>query len=147
MKKLLNKVNGAIVLALSAMGFSNASVFEPEEPIVCGYGVPHAEFEVTGKVTDTKSKPLPNIQVTVRNDRGPYQDGMTKEDGSYMVGGYEDFPTDSLEIIAEDPSGVYASDTVRVKVTYEQSADNHDHWNQGTAYVQQDFKLKKRPCR
>ena len=72
-------------------------------------------------------------------------DVYTADDGTYTVGPYDFFPVDSLDIIVTDTTGVYASDSVSVKVDYDRSnVEWGDNWNDGAGYVHQDFQLKKK---
>jgi hypothetical protein len=43
-----------------------------------------------------------------------------------------------------DEAGIYASDSVRVKVDYDRSnVSLGDSWNRGNGFVEKDFKLQK----
>ena len=50
-----------------------------------------------------------------------------------------------MDIIVTDTSGIYAPDSVSVKVDYDRSKVAWgDNWNKGAGYVHQDFRLKKK---
>lgn len=73
------------------------------EPL-CEYGVPHATFEVKGKVTDSEGNPLNGIEV--------YADGMydpakayTDEDGEFALVQDGWFPSDQVELCFDDVDG------------------------------------------
>ena len=110
------------------------------------YGVPYATLDVSGAITDEEAKPVANIRVTVRNeDHQILPEVYSEEDGLYSTQANGAFPIPHIEIIAEDTSGVYAPDTARVDVQYDRTGvSGSDHWNEGSASVQQDFKLKKK---
>ena len=169
--KLLNGFNALIAFLVTALGFGScdgAKKYGP--PPTAEYGVPYAEFEVAGNITDQNDQPLENIQVTVRSKYGDtYPEEYTDKDGTYHIGKIGDFPIDSLDIVVQDTSGIYSADSVRVKVEYNRSAvsDNDssataknissassengssaasedDHWNSGSAFIRQDFRLRKK---
>ena len=146
-KKILTGINAMIALLLGILGLNGCG----NSPVE--YGTPHATFEAVGTVTDDENKPIENIQVTVKDRYRPNLDNRmilpdvyTANDGAYIVGPYNDFfPTDSVDIIVTDTSGIYASDSVSVKVDYDQSkVTKGDNWNKGAGYVHQDFQLKKK---
>ena len=55
------------------------------------------------------------------------------------------FPVDSVDLVVRDEAGIYASDSVRVKVDYDRSnVSPGDSWNRGNGFVEQDFTLQKK---
>lgn len=143
-RKILTGINALIALLLGILGLNGC--------FRCEYGTPHATFEAAGTVTDEDNKPLENIRVTLKDRYRPnldyrrtMPDVYTADDGTYTVGPYDFFPVDSLDIIVTDTTGVYASDSVSVKVDYDRSnVEWGDNWNDGDGYVHQDFQLKKK---
>jgi len=135
--KVLTKINSLIVFLLGLLGFYGCKDEQPTEK----YGIPTAILDASGLVTDQEKKPLENIQVTVKQTwHRALPEQYSKEDGTYAVKDVYMFPEDSVDIIATDTAGVYASDSARVKVTYSQpDAD----WDKGVGTIQKDFQLKK----
>lgn len=141
--KVLNSINALMVMLLAALGF-NSCIGEMK------YGVQYATLEVSGTVTDSAAQPLEAMRVTVKHHEEKWEQQMlprtyTNELGVYNEKNEYAFPYRTLDIIVEDPSGVYERDSVRVEVTYDRKgASKDDDWWEGNAHVQQDFQLKKK---
>ena len=144
--KILTGINALIALLLGVLGMG---CHVPE--IITEYGCPHATLDMSGIVTNQESKPLENIQVSLRNgdqDESLYRESepiaYTEQDGNYSVTLDGIFPITSMMVIAKDTTGVYAPDSALVELKYDNSqVSASDHWNRGTATVKQDFQLKK----
>ena len=136
--KVLTRINALIAFLLGVLGFSSCNR-------VSMYGVPHAELEATGKVTNELNEPVNSARVTLRHKYGGDCDTYTDEDGIYSLRGGM-FPVDSVQIVVSDTSGVYEADSVRLKVDYDRSdaKQRGDSWYRGTGYIYQDFTLKKK---
>lgn len=144
--KVLERMNAILAFLIGFLGLSSC---EPQkkygvpDDIVAEYGVPMAEFEMEGTVTDEANQPVPNIHVRVLNNHVP--DVYTDENGKYRSESGDFFPMQSVEIVAEDTASVYQSDTVRVELEYEETeASKNSHWNEGKTTVRQDFQLRKK---
>lgn len=144
-RKVLTGINALIALLLGILGLNGCFRLE--------YGTPYATFEAAGTITDEANKPVENIQVTLKDRYRPNRDYRrtfpavyTDEGGEYVIGPYNVFfPEDSMDIIVTDTTGVYASDSVSVKVDYDRSKVKWgDNWDSGAGYVHQDFQLKKK---
>ena len=137
--KLLTSVNSFLFFVLGALGFSSCN-------FMAKYGVPYAELEVTGVVTDQEEKCLEDMRITVK--QCGYQvlpRTYTNQAGWYKESGDVGALRDSVDIIVEDPSGVYAPDSARLPFILDKSkVSKNDPWNEGKATVRQDFKLKKK---
>lgn len=99
------------------------------------YGCPpDVGIDVSGKIIDQETEqPIENIQVTVKRNGWPYSPEMySDENGQY--GTHELYLPylDSIDIVARDTAGLYASDSVRIK------------FNNNGENIQQDFQLKKK---
>ena len=154
--KVLTRINALLALLLSVLGF-NGCFFrvkygvDPNPGPIAEYGCPHAQFEVTGVVTDEHNAPLENVEIIVKEMGNTYtpreylQKVYTDEQGTYLYTSDYLFPMDSMDIIATDTAGIYQEDSVRVKVDYDRSGvAPEDHWNAGVGIVYQDFQLKKK---
>ena len=140
-KKILTGINAMIA---AMMGFLAVGCTEP----VNMYGVPHADLNVSGTITDEENQPVENIQVSVKLNFNPWSEkipvAVSAEDGLYEGELEGVFPVQTAMLYADDTTGVYASDSAEVKLTYDKSqVSPSDHWNGGTATVKQDFQLKK----
>ena len=137
--KLLTSINSLLVFLLGVLGFSSCNY-------MAKYGVPHAELEVSGMVTNQEEQRLEDMRVTVKQEgRQALPRTYTNQAGWYEEHGYIDVPRNTVDIIVEDPSGVYASDSIHLEITYDKKdVSKNDDWNEGKATVRQDFKLKKK---
>ena len=148
--KILTGFNAILAFLLGLFGFTGCEPMQKYGPAT-EYGCPYATFEASGKVTNEKSQPLENIRVRIHPqwDQYGYQEDYdkiyTNANGEYSLNMSYIFPVDSVDIILDDTTGVYQSDSVRVEVEYDKSkVDSSDHWNEGTASVHKDFRLKKK---
>lgn len=113
------------------------------------YGVPAADFTLDGEVCNEDKEPLDNIQIVWikgwKDGEGTmYWDNWhdtiyTNVDGKYYRNVIGDFPLEYHKIIANDTSGVYASDTIDTSVSYSGGDGN---WYFGEAHLTADFVLK-----
>ena len=152
--KLLTRINSLIALLVSMLGFSSCEcgMMKYGVPIEAEYGVPYATFEAVGTITDEENKPLKDIRVQIKSKwlpadapEDPAITATTDETGRYDFYLEYYFPVDSVDLVVRDEAGIYASDSVRVKVDYDRSnVSPSDHWNEGNGFVEKDFKLQKK---
>ena len=148
--RMLTRFNAFITFVIGLLGFGLTGCLKkygvPEPPIIAEYGCPYATLEIKGKVTDEVAKPLENIRVVTHSrytDEG--METYTDENGNYRFDRAQSFPIDSVDIIATDTAGVYASDSVRTEVIYDRTGvAGNDYWNEGDGSVYHDFQLKKK---
>lgn len=146
--KLLTRINALIATLVSLLGFTSCANFLVKYGAPMEYGCPYARWDVNGKISDEENNPIENAQVILSSPKaGQIRDTLYSDEEGLYRGSYPGvFPysKDSIDIVVRDTAGVYASDSVRVAVEYDKSevADG-DSWNGGTAYIQQDFQLKK----
>ena len=128
------------VLLSAILGFMGFGCFS------CGmYGVPTYNLTVEGDVTDDNEKPLPKMQVINRKGSEgywleDYADTLyTNAQGKYYKKKIEYHPPMLHQVIVNDPSGVYQSDTV---VAQEEGyVDKNGEYNYN---LKVDFTLKKK---
>ena len=136
MKKVRTWINGMLsaILGLIGYGCSGGS-----EEILCKYGVPYAELEVSGQVTNKEGEPLKDMQIVMHPKwiNTLYTDSLGQFDTNNQ---YMDPFCKKLKIIVNDTSGVYASDSTVVAVTYSGGDGN---WNFGRGEIHVDFQLRK----
>ena len=139
--KILTGINAMIAALFGVLGMSCRQ-------LVAEYGCPYATLDVSGTITDSEAQPVKNIQVSVKLNANPQAGkvpvAVSVEDGTYEGELEGVFPVQTAMLYADDTTGVYASDSAEVKLTYYKSqVSPSDHWNSGTATVNQDFQLKK----
>ena len=147
--KVLRGINVIIAAILSFLGFGCSKSINHmygEYPIEVAYGVSFsvAEYDISGKITDeTSNKPIKNIRVTVKTEVGNFEGVSTKNNGSYDMYGTGRL-CKKVNIVAEDPTGVYEPDSAQVELVFEQEKNLDSRLNSGKATVHQDFQLKKK---
>jgi len=152
--KLLTRINSLLSVLVSMLGFSGCDFYRVKYgvPIEAEYGIPYATFEAVGTITDDEDKPLKDIRVQIKSKwqqadapEDPALVTSTDETGKYNIYLVDYFPVDSVDLVVRDEAGIYASDSVRVKVDYDRSnVSPGDHWNEGNGFVEQDFTLQKK---
>ncbi len=143
-RKLIRGTNWALAGLLSLLGFSSCGN-QVEE-----YGTPHADFKVTGRVTDEAGEPLSGIRVVQTNLKSdypsPYDTVYSSPDGSYKYRYNAGFAPDSLylKLKFEDPTArsAYESDSVTVGFAKGDLKGADGSWFLGAAEKVIDVKLK-----
>ena len=103
------------------------------------YGVPSADLEVSGHVTNEKGEALENIQVVVRP---AWMDTLyTDSQGQFSKTYPGIIPYDKYKVVVNDTAGVYASDSIEQHVTF---SGGDGEWNDGTGKLHAEFQLKKK---
>ncbi len=147
--RVLKGINFVLATVLGFLGFGcnkpnnyMGGYNSGESGLMYGVPIPSATYNVSGKITDeANNKPIKNIRVTVKSKRGDFQGIYTKTNGSYTMLG-AGVACDSLNIVAEDATGVYEPDSVQVEVVLQGKTLSPNY--AGEATVQQDFQLKKK---
>ncbi|MBR1809333.1 MAG: radical SAM-associated putative lipoprotein [Paludibacteraceae bacterium] len=143
-KTILTKFNLIITSLLAVLGFSSCGSSQPLE-----YGTPFADFTAKGQVLNEANKPLENIQIIVKRGHKDdaeiiylnWQDTLyTNTAGVYYEYYSEVFPFTYNRVIANDTTGVYASDSIDVNTRY---SNGDGHWDYGESTLTADFTLKK----
>ncbi|MDR2774313.1 MAG: radical SAM-associated putative lipoprotein [Tannerella sp.] len=165
-RKLIRGTNWALAGLISLLGFSSSC--SSDNPLTGGgtveYGTPHADFVVSGKVTDTKGQGLSGIRVVVpkvdHHQRAtssfiPDRPVITNEirDTLYTQGNgdfiyhYDGFPTnDSINVHMkfEDPAenARFKTDSVKVAFFSSDLKGGDGKWFDGKAEKKIDVKLR-----
>lgn len=94
------------LLGISAVSACNGDPTPPD--VVAEYGVPHADYVVSGKVTDEAGTPIKGIQVSsLAGDEYHHQCDTvyTDDDGGYEIRGMVDFLGPEVDVRYEDVDG------------------------------------------
>ena len=111
------------------------------------YGVPHADFKVSGKVMDEENQPINNIQVQVGNE---WNKVYTDTAGNYQIHGelgLDEFQTLRVavtDVDGEENGGEYESAMIDLKYENDELKDGDKHWDKGTLTKEINFILKKK---
>ena len=142
--KFLHAINSFIAILLGVLGFGCSH--QEGEVNQCEYGVPYAQLQVQGKITDQASAPVENIRVRIKDTRHPVlPDTYSGEDGNYLIQSDFAYPTSPIMIVVDDTANVYEPDSALVEVEYTRDKNSpKDNWYEGEAVVYQDFRLRKK---
>lgn len=128
------------VLLSAILGFMGFGLFSCAK-----YGTPTRNLTIEGEITDESQKPLPKMQVINRvGNEGFWLDDSadtlyTNTKGKYYKKKIEEIPPMFHQVIVNDPSGVYQSDTV--VAAEEGYVDKNGEYNYN---LKVDFTLKKK---
>ena len=142
----LNKVLGAMIGALGLTGCVAVKYGVPDDGgMVAMYGCPVATFAAEGMVTNEQGEPIKGVKVTAGERQYMSEESMgkalTDEQGQYYITIDAMFPADSIWLYVDDSTGLYASDSTKVRVEYEGNGDGM--WNMGNGKAKADFRLVK----
>ena len=148
MKKIKNSIRvclNAVLTTLIGMFITSCEEGPKGGGVVEMYGVPMAEYDVQGEVMNETNEPLKSMQVVVKaNDEYTWPDTVyTNEEGKYQCKyGITSFGEECLQVIVNDTTGEYESDTLHIAPNQMQKVEKGS-WN--VKYnVDADFQLKKK---
>ena len=155
MKVRFNRWYNSILTALlSLLGYSCSS--ENSLPVEM-YGVPSADYQISGTVTNDNGQVVQGIKTSVKQIstyEGKTQAScidsvMTDANGHYDVSVHV-FPMNKeikllVEDVDGDSNGAYQNDTIDIDYNNAQKIKEGDGtWDNGTFVIKQDIKLKKK---
>ena len=144
-KKSIRVCLNTILTTLVGMFITSCEEGPKGGGVVEMYGVPMAEYDVQGEVMNETNEPLKSMQVVVKaNDEYAWPDTVyTNEQGKYQCNyGITSFGEECLQVIVNDTTGEYESDTLHIAPNQMQEIEK-DSWN--IKYnVDADFQLKKK---
>lgn len=142
------------------MGFAvvAASCGDEETKDICEYGVPHVNFSLKGKVTDSETgSAIEGIQVklTIPNEQDNHFEGnnivLSGGDGSYDISllylwpqAYS-FEVEASDIDGEDNGGYFAPAVYVVEVAKDDFQNGSGSWYEGLAEKELNISLDKGP--
>lgn len=126
----------------------------------CMYGCPHADYKVSGSVTDEDGNPIPGISVRQYQSAGPKEDGSviydewegaelvkTEADGTFVIdteltsfGGDEEFIFRDVD--GPENGGEFVDKSLKIK--FDQVKKGDKAWY-GGAYEASDVKVVLKP--
>ena len=144
MKKNNNKFrlrfNGVITAILGLMGITFTGCFA----VKYGPAMPDCSLSLDGEVTDEQNEPLKSMQVIIKTPRLGTIDSLYTNAGGKFNTAYAlpESENDTLQILVNDTSNVYASDTVQVPFS-DMELESESEW---TKYydLDIDIHLKKK---
>ena len=142
---LLKGANWILASVLALLGFSCG-----DGGMATEYGSPYANFEVKGKVKDTKGNPIPNAQIRIHNidqeKHWYYSDTVYSSASGEFIWKKTDFPFQNFKFITEDMDddsngGQFAADTTIVTFDSKDFVGG-ERWFSGTASKVTDIIMK-----
>lgn len=126
---------------LTILGFSSCSDDEGIVDIPCMYGVPLANYQFKGSVTDAEGNPIKGIEVKISSAEDVVStdsEGAFKTDfSSYADGSHSVTFTD---IDGEENGGEFTSKQIDVKWTEAEESDGRDLFDLGTVTLEEEEK-------
>lgn len=130
--------------AMALLGFS-ACGSNGDYPIE--YGMPHADYEIKGSVTDEAGTRLSGMRIITKTLIGevgdqPYLRDTVATDaaGAFVLEKKDETSEGRYRVICEDPAGNYQTDSTEVKMT----PKGGKGWYQGSDSKEVNFELKKK---
>lgn len=142
-RKFIQGTNWALAGLLSLLGFAGCEIIGEDE-----YGCPHADYEFSGKVTNEKGEPLPDIEISVNEASYNMSNHKKRTDtnGMYKIE-VSDMTGNTYHLIATDKDGVengfYTNDTIAVTFTKEDFYKKGKGWYEGAARKEINITLKE----
>jgi putative lipoprotein (rSAM/lipoprotein system) len=150
-KSFIKFFDKIIVLLLGFSGAFNSCVpFVIDDP-VAEYGMPHADFEIKGTVTNQiNEEPIPNIRVIREIYPGVGDTLYTDSKGKYDFV-FSDFPNEKStfklkveDIDGDENGGLFIAQEMDVEITKaDQVEKGNGHWYSGKFSKIQDIKLQE----
>jgi putative lipoprotein (rSAM/lipoprotein system) len=160
MKVRFNRWYNTILTALLSLlgyGCSSENSMEMYGSPILMYGVPSAEYKISGTVTDEGGKAVEGIKTSVKqvtNYEGKpitfaIDSVLTDANGHYDMTSTHFPQSPEIKLIVEDvdgdTNGAYQNDTIDINYNNAQKVkDGEGTWNNGTFTIKQDIKLKKK---
>lgn len=130
--------------AMALLGFS-ACGSNGDYPIE--YGMPRADYEIKGSVTDEAGTRLSGMRIITKTligevgDRPHLRDTVaTDAAGAFILEKKDETSEGRYRVICEDPAGNYQADSTEVKMT----PKGGKGWYQGSDSKEVNFELKKK---
>ena len=124
-RSILRKINYCIGFMLSLLGvsFTGCASKYGCPPIQCEYGVPQAEYQISGRVENAQKQGIQGIKVSLKEpnydlfESNPHATDTTTTDGAFEINCRE-FPEREIWLVAEDidstENGSYRRDSVLI---------------------------------
>jgi putative lipoprotein (rSAM/lipoprotein system) len=140
-RSILRKINYCIGLILPLFGVAcnvlvpEYGVPEPLDPFEDAYGVPYAEFQISGRVENSQKQAIKGIEVSIKQTNNPYKQTPLAKDTTDADGSFEfsftEFPVNELLITTLDidstENGSYQSNSIQITPEYKDDPNNGWH--------------------
>ena len=141
-RSILRRINYCIGFILSLLGVSFSGcmaskygILEPLDPFEDAYGVPYAEFQISGRVENSQKQAIKGIEVSIKQTNNPYKQAPLAKDTTDADGSFEfsftEFPVNELLItthgIDSTADGSYQSNSIQITPEYKDDPNNTWH--------------------
>jgi putative lipoprotein (rSAM/lipoprotein system) len=136
-RSILRKINYCIGFILSLLGvsFTGCAVDYGCPPIQCEYGVPQADYQISGRVENSQKQAIKGIEVSIKQTNNPYKQTPLAKDTTDADGSFEfsftEFPVNELLITTLDidstENGSYQSNSIQITPEYKDDPNNTWH--------------------
>jgi len=143
-RTLIEGTNWALAGLLGILGF-NSSCDPVDE-----YGTPHANYKISGHVTNSAGEVIKGIHIEL--EEPPYSSYLahayTNEKGEYEIERETTGRTDGFRLFVSDvdgkENGSYKNDTIKVTIEDKDYYDKGKDWNVGNASKKVNIILKEK---
>lgn len=140
--RLGNRLLSGVLLLL---GFDSCDSVGIGGDIPCEYGMPYVNFELKGKVTDTRQQPLTHSRVILKGvGQGyprPFDTIQADASGSYQWK-EEHMPIiEKMRVVCEDPTGTHLTDSTDITIA---PKGEKKGWCVGSDTQEVNFQLKEK---
>jgi putative lipoprotein (rSAM/lipoprotein system) len=136
-RSILRQINYCIGFILSLLGvsFTGCASKYGYPPIQCEYGVPQAEYQISGRVENSQKQAIKGIEVSIKQTNNPYKQTPLAKDTTDADGSFEfsftEFPVNELLITTHDidstADGSYQSNSIQITPEYKDDPNNTWH--------------------
>lgn len=137
-RSILRRINYCIGFMLSLLGVSFTGCIAKYgcPTIQCEYGVPSADYQISGRVENAQKQGIQGIKVSLKEpnydlfESNPHATDTTTTDGAFYIK-CTDFPENEFWLIAEDvdstENGSYRRDSMLITPEFKDVPDNNWH--------------------
>ena len=141
-RSIIRKINYCIglIISLFSVACDNTTTppIDPLDNFKDAYGVPYAEFQISGRIENSQKQAIKGIEVSIKQTNNPYKQDLLAKDTTDIDGSFEfnftEFPVDELLITTHDidstADGSYQPNSV--KITPEYKNDPNSAWHSST---------------
>ena len=111
------------------------------------YGMPHADYEIKGSVTDEADNELPGMRIITKTLIGEREDDpyfrdtvATNAAGAFVLEKKNETSEGRYRVVCEDPAGGYQADSTDIQM----KPKDGKGWYQGSDSKEVNFELKKK---
>jgi putative lipoprotein (rSAM/lipoprotein system) len=155
-RTFIKRINWALAGIIGMLGFGGCDKIGEEEPIICMYGSPHADYTVKGTVTNKATgKPIEGIRVgyspefggvymygviptsfqpkkhVLTDEKGEFKLTDSFHSGEYQIIDNKQILTVYVEDIDGEENGLYQSEIVEVDFSKAEQTGKPDRWYNG----------------